>query len=71
MNSAVGFNFKEKIAKFYTYKSYEQYTWPIKKKKKKKCFGWKTRKMRFPNRGKINNQETNHDGLTQPVKGWK
>ena len=33
MNSAVGFNFKEKIAKFYTYKSYEQYTWPIKKKK--------------------------------------
>ena len=26
--------------------------------------------MRFPNRGKINNQETNHDGLTQPVKGW-
>ena len=42
MNSTVKFNFEEKIAKFYTYKSYKQYTWPIKKKnasagKRAKC----------------------------------
>ena len=34
MNGVVEPSFKEKFAKFYTYKSYEQYTWPIKKKKK-------------------------------------